>query len=65
MPEPHLIPRPSFSSSIEFEESLPSVIWRCPEGSSLILETPNRRQAWSVIDGQWKCLGDIHKEKIL
>jgi len=47
---------------VESEMSLPEILWRCSEGSSLILETPHRRQAWTVVDGQWRCLGDIHKE---
>jgi hypothetical protein len=63
MPEPEIITQPRMKfDGLSDNPSILDVIYRCCEGASLILETPHRRQAWRVIDGIWKCVGDIRKE---
>ena len=61
MPEIEIQPRTDRLRDL-WEPSLLEVLFSCPEGSSLMLETPNRRQGWQVIDRQWRCIGDVHKE---
>ena len=52
----------SRNSLMSDDPGLPYILAQCPENSTVLLETPRRRQAWRVIDGIWKCVGDIHKE---